>query len=280
MPGGRKRRLGVNFKAIRKVYIRILGTLFTVLGALAVFFDLQAFMPGIVWRFGAIAGLMLLAGIPAVIFVMVQRRTRIDSFDGPKTLVVKFGDLFCAKSKIRVIAVNRCFDTIVNTELISPNSLHGAWLRRYLISHSREELDRELDRQLKDKEFEEIPEKRLGKKRRYPAGTVVEIRDGDICYYLTAMTVLDEEKLTAGCTVEAYCMSILRLMQYYNEHGQQEDIALPLLGSGAARIPKKENELLQCMLALIKMGRNHGQGNIEIILREELREKISLGELH
>lgn len=280
MPGGRKRRLGVNFKAIKKVYIRILGTLFTALGALAVFFDLQAFIPGIAWGVGAIAGLMLLAAIPSVIFVMGQKRTRIDSFDGPKTLIVEFGDLFRAKAKIRVIGVNRCFDTMVNAELISPNSLHGAWLRRYLMSHSREELDREIDRQLEDREFEEMPEKRLGKKRRYPAGTVVEIKDGDICYYLTAMTVLDEGKLTASCTVEAYCTSILRLMQHYNEHGQQEDIALPLLGSGAARIPKKENELLQCMLALIKMGRNHGQGNIEIVLREELREKISLGGLY
>lgn len=275
-----KRRVIVNINEITIVYKQIAGCMLTALGAAAVFFDFKKVIPGIAEGILIIGILLAISLIPTIVYVVGKRYVEIDSFDGNKRLSVEFKDLFRSNSKIRVIGVNRCFDTITDRQLISKKSLHGQWLRSYLSNHSVEELDLEIDRQLRGKKYEEAARKQLGKKKRYPVGTVVEIRDGNYIYYLVGMTKLDERKLTASCTIEEYCLGILQLMKYYNEHGQQEDIALPLIGSGASRIPKKEEELLKCMLTLIKMGQNHGQGNIEILLKSDLREKICLYKLN
>ena len=118
--------------------------------------------------------------------------------------------------------------------------------------------------------------KRLGRKNRYPVGTIVPIDTGDCIYYLLALTYFESETMRANCSVQDYCEAVLKLFEYYNIYGQQYDITVPLLGAGLARLGHGEEEILQGMLALIKLGFNYGQGNIKIVLHPELKEKISL----
>lgn len=274
------KRIWVNRKEIRTVYLKLVSLLFSAVGAVALFVDLTEYVPGIGQAAWILAGLVVLPLIPAGIWGISQKEKRISRTPGHGVLTVKFGDLFREDARIKVIPVNRCFDTVVSQELISKRTLHGAWICGYLKTHTLEELDGEIAKQLEGKPYKEVWEKRLGKKRRYPVGTVVQIQHRGVIYYLTAMTVLDEETLRASCTKEAYCLGVMRLMNYFDIHGQQESLAMPLVGGGAARMQKSPAELLQCLLSLIEMGRNRGQGAIKIVLPGELKEEISLSELH
>ena len=275
-----RKRIWVNSKEIRSVYLKLAGFLFSAVGVIALFVDLTKYVSGIWQAAWILASLAALPMIPAVIWGVSRKERVVPSAPGNPKLSVKFGDLFWEDAKIKVIPVNRCFDTVVNHTLISKRTLHGAWVCKYLKTHTLEELDSEIDRQLSQKTYREVARKRLGKKRRYPVGTVVEVEHQGVLYYLTAMTTLDEETLKASCSMEAYCLGVMRLMNYFDIHGQQESLAMPLVGSGASRMQKDPGELLQCLLSLIKMGRNQGQGAIKIVLPEELREEISLSELH
>lgn len=279
MSGHVAKRIGINLAEIKKAYKNIITGIFTALGTIALFVDLTAYVNTIENAVIVILVILLSAVFLATVWTLGKREKQIEAYDGPGKLSVEFGDIFYTNTKIRVIAVNRCFDMMVSKNLVSAKSLHGIWVSKYLASNTREVLDHAIERQLDGKTFEAVTEKKLGKRRRYPVGTVVEIEEGRHTYYLVAMTTFDSEKLTASCTAEDYCLGLARLMKYYNENGQQEDIALPLIGSGMSRIPKRPMEILQCMLAVIKMGMNHGQGNIKIVLKKELKEEISLGEI-
>lgn len=119
-------------------------------------------------------------------------------------IVVKYGDLLkiafpkkYSGEKIVVIAVNRCFDTIVDQDLIKADSMHGQFLRRFVADDAaRQRLDDAIDSSLQEFEipYETInrSDKRYGKLKRYPLGSVARINgENGITFFLLALTTLD-----------------------------------------------------------------------------------------
>lgn len=270
----------VNLKEIWGNYKKIVGALFSVVGVLALFWNITDYITSFSVAVCCILAVLVLAIPVAAIWIILKKDREIESFEGNNKLFIEFGDLFNHPAEIKVIAVNRCFDMCVNDTLISEHSVHGQWVQSYLKRHTKAELDREIKEQLSGEKYRRLENKKEGNKERYPLGTVVKIKDDGVWYYLLGLTILDEQTLRAGCTTEEYCVAILRLFAFYNKYGQGKDIAVPLLGANMARIDRKEKLLLQCMIDMIKLGKNRGQGNVHIVLHEKMKEKISLYELH
>ena len=271
-----RNRILVNIKGICKVYLKILSGIFSVIGVVGLFYNFQDNFDSFYETVFGLIVICILAVPCAIVEELCRSKTEISLHNGNKKLIVEFGNIFQIQCPIKVIPVNRCFDIEVDGKLISKKSLHGQWIEKYLEHHSKEELEKAITTTLASVRGKKLKEKRAGRKMRYPVGTVVPIKDGDTLYYLLGLTTLDSHTLKASCDIMDYCKAILVLFQYYNTYGQQADIVVPLVGSGLARLGRCEYDILNCMLALIRMGFNFGQGNIRIVLHDSLREKIAL----
>lgn len=224
-----------------------------------------------------IAAAAFIVFISIFLTLRIKERTIFHSSTN-KALEVQFGDIFSNEAEIKVIPVNRCFDTIVNNTVISNQSLHGQLIKQHLNHLSYEEFCEKLKRGLRDQVGEEIPNKINGNQIRYPVGTIVEIEDGGVIYYLLGMTKMDEV-CQVSCTTEDYFCAIGSLMRYYDAHGQGKTIAIPNLGAGFSRLNQTEQILLNSLTSTIHMHQNCMRGNVKIIVHESQKSIVSITDL-
>lgn len=206
-------------------------------------------------------------------------------------IVVKYGNLlkiaFPRKNrgkKIVVIAVNRCFDTIVSQDLIKDDSMHGQFLQLYATDDSaRQRLDDEIDASLQEFgiPFEKInrSDKRYGKLKRYPLGSVARI-DGKngITFFLMALTSFDRD-CVAHCNRHEYVDCLLKLFEYYDAHGQGRDLYLYPMGTKMARTGLSKKEALDATVTLTKISKTYLKSKTTIIVDERNKNEISIMDL-
>lgn len=169
-----------------------LGKLFAVIGVLYLFVEILDFFQVYTRdKYSNYAIFFIL--VLAVIFVLYTRRpvSRV-TYKIPRRdfgLEVRIGDLLDAAGGI-VISSNTTFDTDIASGLISPQSLQGQLALRYFQGNTAE-IDRQLDASLNGQPS--MPyENGLGKKRKYPIGTVAKVRSHGKTFYFIAMAELNE----------------------------------------------------------------------------------------
>lgn len=162
------------------------------------------------------------------------------------------------KGEISVIAVNDCYDIIVDDRIIAAKSLHGQYINRLVKDGKIEHLDNviETDEVLnKLSKRVEVPERPKGRKVRYPIGSVVEFES----YVLAAFTKFDENN-KAYLTAEEYTRFWMCFWENIDEIFAGRTINIPLIGAGIARFrngkPSKQ-ELLEVMLWSLKISGFH-----------------------
>lgn len=273
------KNIKINLCGIIHYCIIIGGAIFSLLGFVSVFINIEGCFSN--WLDATLCILLVLIAVVIIscIFTLAIREKVIFVNKNQKTLSVGYGDLFTEKAKIKVIAVNRCFDTIVN-DLISPKSLHGKLIQDHLSNMSVEELNGKITESLRRQgcKGEEILYKSKGNKIRYPVGTIAELNYGNTCYYLLALTEMDVN-LNTYCTLEDYCLAISKLMYYYDKNGQGYEMVLPIMGSGFTRLDRSEKQLLELISSLIKIHYTQMRGNIKIVIYKDLRNVISIANL-
>lgn len=277
-----KDRIKINFKYIKSWFIKMLGLIFGLIGFISVFINVQEYLPSddvdkikiIMLIFICLFGL-------SIIYNLFLRKATIKSASG-KEFYLSYGNIFKDKSAIKVIPVNRCFDTVVNDSLVSEKTLHGQFINKYF-KNNPEVLDELIRKSLRKYNYEydciESEDKREGNRNRYPFGSVAEVKYKDKIYYLLALTEFDEN-LNAHFDVEQYTKVINSLMIYYNRHSQGRDICIPLLGSGdMSRFNKRKQYMLETIVALIKINDDKICGNINVIVYNRDKNDVSISNL-
>lgn len=206
-------------------------------------------------------------------------------------IVVKYGDLlkvaFPKKDrgeKIVVIAVNRCFDTIVNQDLIKDDSVHGQFLQRYATDDAvRQHLDDAIDTSLQEfgipYETLNRSDKRYGKLKRYPLGSVARINgENGITFFLLALTSFDLD-CVAHCNRHEYVECLLKLFEYYDAHGQGRDLYLYPMGTKMARTGLSKKEALDITVTLTKISKEYLKSKTTIIVDRRNKNEISIMDL-
>lgn len=196
---------------------------------------------------------------------------------------VKVGDLLECDGNIAV-GFSDTFDTDTsNSVLIDVGSIQGQLLhRRY--GGDRNKLDRELRATLvgiKPTEEEAVATKRLGKRKRYPIGTVAVLGEPGQRIFAVAISKLSND-LIAQSSVEFLWESLSRTWDAMRLHGQHARISVPLLGTGLSRIGSlnHENVLKLIILSLISHARDRPIcREAVIVIRSEDREKVNLLEV-
>ncbi len=186
---------------------------------------------------------------------------------------------------ITVIPVNRCFDTIVDDDLISENTLHGVFMKSLYESegckYDSESLNGELQQYLKKhhpNEGEELKleDKRKGNLSRYPVGTIVEldVSENDK-YFLLGLSKFNSQ-LQASTSREEFVLAILRLVDFCYSRSQGYSIIIPLFGKGLSRVDISNQEALNFIVNFFKMNMNHIVCDIHIVVDVEKKGDVSI----
>lgn len=170
-------------------------------------------------------------------------------------VVVKSGDIFeyAEKTNFVVIPVNEYFDTIVNTKIVSPTSLHGQFINNYF-KYNHLELHEEIDTYLTGAkiEFKEVAERpnEGGYKKQYPLGTCVPIRRGQVTFVLVALTHFDNED-HAYVELSEFGRCISRVCRFLENNAGNKPAYMPLMGMGLSRLNQTAQFILKYTLDTI-----------------------------
>lgn len=195
------------------------------------------------------------------------------------TVIVKYGDLFeetCGK----VIGVNEYFDTLVDEDIVSSNSLHGQVIKKYYNDIKALDKKIENDDNLKNNIYEINDKRKNIKNIKYNLGTIFKDKD----FYFLALTKFSDDN-KAYLYLNDYTLCLLKMWNELNRSYNREPIALPILGSGITRIKDKisitEQELLEIMIWTLKISQVKFSypSEIHIIIRNDLKNKINLNKL-
>lgn len=172
-------------------------------------------------------------------------------FDDPAvSVVIARGDLLAQRDTHLVVGFTDTFDTATDLDIvINQTSVQGQLVNR-LYGGDRARLDRDLRVALRDVTpvaKESRADKRRGKLVRYPLGTVAVLRLPDVRVFAVAYSRMGND-LVARSSVTELAHGLDRLWEALRDHGQLMPVALPLVGSGLARLNGTRHEDLLRMI--------------------------------
>ena len=200
---------------------------------------------------------------------------------------VEYGDLLEDTSERRniVITANRCFDTIVNDDLIAFNTIHGKAINKICASGYSEKL---LNESLQKDLFEKrkinpetkltLDDKREGNLMRYPAGTIAEFKKDNvdnITYFFLGMSAFNKD-LHAETTDKEYVTTIQAVIEYCNTRSQKIPIYIPIIGTHGLNNKKQERELLEYIVNAFRFNKNLINTDIHIVVYVGRRDEVSI----
>ncbi|GAA0407994.1 hypothetical protein Acor_80870 [Acrocarpospora corrugata] len=162
---------------------------------------------------------------------------RYEFTDPAMSLVVTSGDLFAHDDAHLVVGFTDTFDTAADGIVISTRSVQ-AQLLSHLYGNNRVRLQRQLRSALRDVTpigTEAAAAKPRGKRTRYPIGTVAMLRSEGRCVFAVAYSRMGNN-LIARSSLDDLRLSLDKLWDAVYFYGQQAPLAMPLVGSGLARI--------------------------------------------
>lgn len=229
----------------------------------------------------------------ALLRVIKKERYELMEVSDGHHVYVQYGDVFSSdevknpmERRNIVIPVNRCFDTKIDDDLVSSKTLHGICMRRLYEEgiYTEETLSQAIQSFLEENiqtEPEQIlkSEKRSGNLKRYPAGTVAEIKISETCtYFFLALSWFDRN-LHANTSDEEYVVALVKLLQWCNIRSQKYPIVMPLIGAGAADLRKSEKDILDYLIKLIQMNRSLINSDVHIVVRSSGKDSIGIAGL-
>ena len=196
-----------------------------------------------------------------------------------------FGNRSTKKKNIVCIPVNTTFETKIATQtehvpkpLVSENTLHGKWLRRWMESGKTvKELDTRIDENIKMQGLKPVGEAAAenGKRYCYPIGSVVNLEVNNAIYYLLAISDFDKNN-NARSEKEKIKTALKNLLEFYDSKGQGYDLYLPLVGTGRSRAGLSHQESFDLIKEVLQENEGLIQGHIIIDAEPSILENLSM----
>lgn len=193
------------------------------------------------------------------------------------SITVVIGDLFDQHDANLVVGFSDTFDTLADGVVISPQSVQGQLADRLYA-----DLGHEIDLALKRTRITPVTESRRakphGRRRRYPIGTVATLREGGRCVFAVAYSRMAND-LLAQSDLASLSLSLDRLWDAVHLDGQLRPVAIPLIGSGLARIPGATPGALLQLIVRSYLARAELQAistELRVVLRQGVLERLAL----
>ena len=290
----------LNKKYIAKLACRWTTGVFSLLGFIGTFASLSEIVPTkwpvpckILLSLGIVTAVWLFFFIACSVWFEKKKWIEILETNNDCHVYVQYGDVFSENEvgnpnerRTIVIPVNRCFDTIVDNDLVSEKSLHGIAFKKLYITgkYNENTLDIALQEDLTNRQrivSDSIArsEKRKGNLKRYPVGTISEVEaSNNAVFFFMALSTFDQG-LTAHTTQEEYVLAMQRLIEYCNSRSQGYPVVMPLIGGGLSKTRNSERAILEYVVKLLKMNKDLITNDIHIVVRNSGRDVIPITEL-
>lgn len=151
---------------------------------------------------------------------------------------VKFGDLLTQDDANLVVGFSDTFETdTTNNFLVSADSLNGQLVNR-LWNGDFKLLDKDLRTALRGVPYtsHRRVDKRYGKLRRFEIGTVAPLIHNGRAVFAVAYSQVDQAGVRTTSSREMLLRSLDSLWPQVRHHGQYRPVAVPLVGTGLARV--------------------------------------------
>lgn len=222
-------------------------------------------------------GLVILV-VLALIYVLSTRRplSRIRYKIPQKDFAVEvlIGDLFKIPGEV-IISTSSTFDTDMSSGLISVTSLQGQLATNYFNGQTTE-IDRQIETSLSREQFT-INDKRPGKKKEYPIGTVARVSAHSKNFYLVAMSHMDENG-NASSDLKMIDEALEKLWLNLTSKAEIGDIVMPLMGTGRGRVAYPRKKMIERIAQSFTDACNQRafSNKLIIVVRPEDASKFSL----
>ncbi|GAB1817739.1 macro domain-containing protein [Herbidospora sp. RD11066] len=200
------------------------------------------------------------------------------------TLVIQHGDLFAEDDANLVVGFSDTFDTATDDDVvIAGDSVQGQLLHR-VYAGDRATLDRHLRNGLRGVErlsSESREDKPRGKRTRYPIGTVVPLHLPGRRIFAVAYSRQGND-LVAQSSPADLRHGLDALWASVAVRGLYKPVAIPVIGSGLARVAELSREQLVIMIAdsfLTACRRRRTSPELRIVVRSEEQAQIRLDDV-
>lgn len=292
------KRIWISRKFILKKASSITVSIYAVLGYVRTFVALEGFFePGTpVLRKVVVSSLILLIVwlvflMGVGVFVIFKRKKKMIGGRNGKAVYVMYGDLFDEKNvrnsdtrRNICFAVNRCFDTIVNDQLIASASVHGVALNRLYNNNifTPATLNAVIQKTISPSAgfvMLSSTEKPQGNLKRYEVGTAVDIPVSDNLHYFMVGLSSFNQDLKAETTRAEYCLAIEKAIEFCDAHAQGQPVLMPIIGGFLSRTGQSEKDLLGYIIKCLEINKDHINQDIYIVVRESAKNTISILDL-
>lgn len=290
------KRILANRSYCCKFAVKWTGAAFTLWGMISFFFSADSLIDSqLAWWLRLLLAVLFVMAVFLFFYIIgivtAFRVNKIELFDVGNNhhVYVQYGDALSAdlldhkaasNKRNIVVSVNRCFDTVIDDDLISGDSLHGQAMKSLYQSgnYTESSLNEEIQQKLENSPYVLVnrSDKPKGNLKRYAEGTVAEIDSGaEAVYFFLGLTSFDQRLHPYISDVE-YGVAIVKTLQYCIDRNQGYPVILPLLGGGRAQTRKEEKDILEFFIKLIQMNRLSINCDIHIVVRESAKESISI----
>lgn len=290
------KRVWLNKLYILKTSVKWTGIVFSFLGIASTFTSLSDLLDPSITPIKRLLisalilfSVWLVTVIVASIYVANKNQTQIIELNNNHHVYIQYGDIF-SENEVKnpterrniVIPVNRCFDTIIDDDLVSSATLHGKVMNRLYNNglYNQTSLNNEIQKSLnkQNEPFTQLTnaQKRNGNLLRYNSGAMAEVKESDKCtYFFLGLTCFDYN-LVASVSDEEYVYAIVRMIKYCNQRSQQFPVVMPLIGGGLSRTGKTEKEILEFFVKTLNMHKSLINCDIHIVVRDSGRGSIPI----
>ncbi|MGY5341091.1 macro domain-containing protein [Paenibacillus glucanolyticus] len=270
-----KIKVSITDKNLIKEFLYLLSTVSILFSIFSIVLDVEEKHK----VFVGVAMIIILLLSYIIMWVRSNLMTKVEiAVDGSK-VIVKLGNLF-EETGYKVIGFNEYFDTIVDENLISENSLNGIYINNFVDDINQ--LDRliEANEKLKDKIVEKNERRIIGKKNKYRLGSIIRNND----YLLTAFSKFDADN-RAYLYMNDYINFLLNFWNEIDIIYSGKSVSIPLMGTGITRFKEYGNitdqELLELLIWSFKISRIKFPypSKVTFIIHETKKDKINFYKL-
>lgn len=231
---------------IVKLAVSVFGVLWLIIEPLFLLTDFTLGWDGYCFLIGA----SILTAIATEIAQLSRRKVSQKLASSDTHIEIKVGDLFEETGNL-VIGTNDVFDTELG-DLIRRESVQGQFQEK-VYRGDREKLDTDVTNALEEirgklaTSVSEDKDKKIGKKVRYPIGTVVTLSDHNKKYFLLAYAHMDTNG-NAKSSGDTLWQSLNHLWTEVRQKGASDPVAISVIGSRLARTDLKRDFLIKLII--------------------------------
>lgn len=282
------KKLWINRSLILKNTRIGVTSIYSFVGLFSIWYSLEGIMPSeitnlkkLFFCFLILASVTLLCFVVSCVLALCVRKVKVLETNNGKSVWVKYGDMYSPNvvekgynDRINlVVPVNRCFDTIVNNNLVSNTTNHGRIMTQLYQEnlYTPETLNIAIKESLSTNHYQPVEtlntlQKREGNLERYKIGAIAEVsKSVKLTYFFIAISTFDE-MLAAHTSKQDFVEAIQRLIDYCNVRSQGYPVVLPILGTGLSRTSIGKQDALNYIISAFKLNQNNINCDFHIVV--------------